>query len=64
MQEIEDRLRRAEGYSEENKSSLSQLILHTKNVERAVNMGQQDIMAKKEQQGQRYERGRLRVNRY
>merc|ERR1719369_589119 len=49
--EVEERLRRVEDSSKENKNALSQLISHTKNVERAVTMSQQDMMAKKEQQG-------------
>ena len=38
------------GSSRENKSALSQLISHTKNVERAVTMNQQDLMQRKEAQ--------------
>ena len=34
----------------ENKNALGQLISHTKNVERAVTMNQQDLMARKEAQ--------------
>ena len=49
--DMEERLRRAEDSSKENKSALSQLISHTKNVERAVTMGQQDMVAKREAQG-------------
>lgn len=39
--EVEERLRRSEDSSKENKSALSQLISHTQNVERAVIAGQQ-----------------------
>jgi hypothetical protein len=53
LQEIEDRLRRTEEHSTENKNALTQLISHTKNVERAVNMGQQEILAKKDSQTQK-----------
>merc|ERR1719186_676612 len=51
--EMEERLRRAEDSSKENKNALSQLISHTKNVERAVTTGQQDMIAKREAQGQK-----------
>ena len=44
-------MRRAEDSSKENKSALAQLISHTKNVERAVTLSQQDMVTKKEQQG-------------
>jgi len=51
ISELEERMRRTEDSSKENKNALSQLISHTKNVERAVTMSQQDMLAKKEQQG-------------
>lgn len=50
LADTEDRLRRTEESSRENKNALAQLISHTKNVERAVTMSQQDIVAKKEAQ--------------
>jgi len=53
LSEVEERLRRAEDSGKENKSALSQLISHTQNVERAVIAGQQDMVAKKEQQGKK-----------
>ena len=53
LAEMEERLRRAEDSSKENKNALSQLISHTKNVERAVTTGQQDMIAKREAQGQK-----------
>ena len=68
LHDIEERIRRTEDSSKENKSALgklrltirnwlkyyllpAQLISHTKNVERAVTMSQQDMVSKKEQQG-------------
>ena len=48
--ETEERIRRIEGSSRENKNALGQLISHTKNVERAVTMNQQDMMQRKEAQ--------------
>ena len=66
LHDLEERIRRTEDSSKENKNALSQLISHTKNVERAVTMSQQvcqnkiyllltfvnkDMLAKKEQQG-------------
>ena len=67
LHDIEERTRRTEDSSKENKSALgesfllldtsdcpvasAQLISHTKNVERAVTLSQQDMVAKKEQQG-------------
>merc|ERR1719410_1408214 len=51
MTDMEERVRRAEEAAKENKSALAQLISHTKNVERAVTLSQQDISAKKQQQG-------------
>eukprot|EP00090_Calanus_glacialis_P000735 TRINITY_DN10508_c0_g1_i1.p1 TRINITY_DN10508_c0_g1~~TRINITY_DN10508_c0_g1_i1.p1 ORF type:complete len:731 (-),score=252.70 TRINITY_DN10508_c0_g1_i1:1342-3315(-) len=51
LSELEERMRRTEDSSKENKNALSQLISHTKNVERAVTMSQQDMLTKKEQQG-------------
>ena len=50
MNELEDRVRLTESHARENKNALGQLISHTKNVERAVTLSQQDIMQKKEQQ--------------
>lgn len=47
------RVRTAENNARENKAALGQLIMHTKNVERAVNVSQQEIVAKKEQQAQK-----------
>ena len=41
LSELEERMRRTEDSSKENKNALSQLISHTKNVERAVTMSQQ-----------------------
>ena len=41
ISELEERMRRTEDSSKENKNALSQLISHTKNVERAVTMSQQ-----------------------
>ena len=37
-------MRRVEDSSKENKSALAQLISHTKNVERAVTLSQQDMV--------------------
>jgi len=48
-----NRLKRTEDAARENKTALSQLISHTKNVERAVTMSQQDVITKKEQQVQK-----------
>ena len=48
--DTEDRLKRVEESSRENKNALAQLIAHTKNVERAVTMNQQDLMQRKEAQ--------------
>ena len=50
LHDMEERIRRTEDSSKENKSALGQLISHTKNVERAVTMSQQDQVSKKEQQ--------------
>ena len=47
-------MKRTEEAARENKSALSQLISHTKNVERAVTMSQQDILTKKETQVQKW----------
>ena len=47
------RLKRTEEAARDNKTALSQLISHTKNVERAVTMSQQDILTKKETQAQK-----------
>ena len=44
LTDIEDRVRRVEDSSKENKSALAQLISHTKNVERAVTLSQQDMV--------------------
>ncbi len=51
--ELEERLRRCESHAKDNKGALGQLISHTKNVERAVNLTQQEIVTKKEQQQQK-----------
>ena len=51
--EIVKRLKRTEEAARDNKTALSQLISHTKNVERAVTMSQQDILTKKETQVQK-----------
>lgn len=48
--DVEDRLRLTEQSSRENKNALAQLISHTKNVERAVTMNQQDLLQRKEAQ--------------
>ena len=48
--DVEDKLKRVEESSRENKNALAQLIAHTKNVERAVTMNQQDLMQRKEAQ--------------
>lgn len=53
MNEMDDRVRVAETNARENKNALTQLIMHTKNVERAVNTSQQEIVAKKEMQAQK-----------
>jgi hypothetical protein len=53
MNELDDRVRVAETNARENKNALAQLIMHTKNVERAVNTSQQEIVAKKEAQAQK-----------
>ena len=50
LAETEERIKRIEGSSRENKMALGQLISHTKNVERAVTMNQQDMMQRKEAQ--------------
>ena len=50
---MDGRLKRAEDISGQNKSALAQLIGHTKNVEKAVTSGQQDILNKKDQQSQK-----------
>ena len=50
LAETEERLKRVEGSSRENKNALGQLISHTKNVERAVTMNQQDLIGRKEAQ--------------
>ena len=49
-----NRLKRTEEAARENKTALTQLISHTKNVERAVTMSQQDILTKKETQVQKW----------
>ena len=46
--EVEERLVMTGEAARENKSALSQLISHTKNVERAVTMNQKDVVAKKD----------------
>ncbi len=48
--DVEDRLKRVEESARENKNALSQLISHTKNVERAVTMNQQDLLQRKDAQ--------------
>merc|ERR1712223_309425 len=53
MVDMEDRLKHVEQGSRENKNALNQLIAHTKNVERAVTMNQQDLLNRKEQQSQK-----------
>ena len=53
MQFYLNRLKRPEEAARENKTALTQLISHTKNVERAVTMSQQDILTKKETQVQK-----------
>ena len=50
MVDMEDRLKHVEQGSRENKNALAQLISHTKNVERAVTMNQQDLLQRKEAQ--------------
>ena len=52
--DVEDRLKRVEASARENKNALAQLISHTKNVERAVTMNQQDLMQRKEAQAAKY----------
>ena len=52
---MDGRLKRSEDISGQNKSALAQLIGHTKNVEKAVTSGQQDILNKKDQQSQKWE---------
>ena len=54
MQFYLNRLKRTEEAARENKTALTQLISHTKNVERAVTMSQQDILTKKETQVQKW----------
>ena len=51
--ELQEGVRRVEDSSRENKNALNQLISHTKNVERAVTMNQQDLLNRKEQQSQK-----------
>ena len=53
--DVEDKLKRVEESSRENKNALAQLIAHTKNVERAVTMNQQDLMQRKEAQAAKYD---------
>ncbi len=53
VNELEDRIRATETHSRENKAAVTQLISHTKNVERAVVTGQQDLMQRREQQAQK-----------
>ena len=48
--ELQDHVRKVEDSARENKTALNQLISHTKNVERAVTMNQQDLLAKKDQE--------------
>ena len=54
LMDVEDRLKHVENSSRENKNALAQLISHTKNVERAVTMNQQDLMQRKEAQATKY----------
>ena len=51
--ELQEGVRRVEDSSRENKNALNQLISHTKNVERAVTMNQQDLLNRKDQQSQK-----------
>ena len=48
--DMDDRLKRVEVMSKENKDFLKQLVTHTQEVERAVTMNQQEILRKKEAQ--------------
>ncbi len=50
VNELEDRLRATEIHARENKAALATLVGHTRNVERAVTAGQQDLVQRKEQQ--------------
>ena len=54
MVDMEDRLKHVEQGSRENKNALAQLISHTKNVERAVTMNQQDLLQRKEAQAAKW----------
>ncbi|XP_023347472.1 CAP-Gly domain-containing linker protein 1 [Eurytemora carolleeae] len=62
LADIDDRLRRVEDSSRENKNALSQLISHTQNIERAVNLSQQDILTKKDQQATKIAELGLKLN--
>ena len=46
-------MHRTELNAKDNKNALSQLISHTKNVERAVNISHQEIISKKDQHAQK-----------
>ena len=55
-------MRRNENSARENKNALAQLISHTKNVERAVTMSQQDIAAKKEAQAEKLQELKTKIS--
>jgi hypothetical protein len=51
--DMDGRVRRAEDMARESKDSIGQLLNHTRNIEKAVTTGQQDMMSKRDQQMQR-----------
>ncbi|XP_040569248.1 uncharacterized protein [Lepeophtheirus salmonis] len=53
LSDLEDKVRLNESISRSNKSSLDQLVTHTKNIERGVSLSHQDILLKKDTQEQR-----------
>ena len=48
--EVDNRVRRSEESLRENQNAIQQLLSHTRNVEKAVTAGQQDILARRDQQ--------------
>lgn len=54
IQQLTNRLSRAEEKSQEERSAISSLVNHTKSVEQAVLGSQQELLARRDVQNQKY----------
>ena len=52
--DLDGRVVRAENMAREGKDSIGQLLNHTRNIEKVVTTGQQDMLSRRDQQVQRY----------